>query len=369
MAFKDFLYSGANSAVFFLSRNLKNDNISLWEKYYNKEFLEKFAKMLNFNVEIYSLKAKDFHDKNDEKEATNGEFANAKKELENGKRVAIFTTYQALGVGQNIQYKFDPKKLPNLIKINDFDNKNLEKDWDYIYLEKPTNIFDDEDEKYANQLFATYVYSELAFISNISKAEMDKLFRIIWLGGQNIFAENDKDFVANAVCVVLEQAVGRICRTNYKNPKIYIMYDVDIKKILSRAKHSRFPTKEFEVLYKHIGVNIDKTIKPKDFMPNNVGKNIIKMLIQRDDQKFLQMQVYKEFREFLLKNPTLSRENFNEAKGYFRQGYFAYDEKIDLVFIDKKDIHLSDHIKLDEILPAKLKEIFLAKGYATQIRP
>ncbi len=53
-----------------------------------------------------------------------------KSRLKDGERIFVISTYQGLGIGKNIQYKI----LEN--------NREIEKDFDAIYLDKPTHLLE-----------------------------------------------------------------------------------------------------------------------------------------------------------------------------------------------------------------------------------
>ena len=58
--------------------------------------------------------------------------------LTNGGRVFLLSTYQTMGAGQNIQYPI-PENIP-VVEINDMDYGHGTKDYDGVYLEKPTYL-------------------------------------------------------------------------------------------------------------------------------------------------------------------------------------------------------------------------------------
>lgn len=81
--------------------------------------------------------------------------------MSSGQKVMVVSSYQTLGAGQNIQYKI-PKNYvegKDYISINELDYSDNEKDFDSIYLDKPTNIFVNMNNDLINEeQFIKFIY-------------------------------------------------------------------------------------------------------------------------------------------------------------------------------------------------------------------
>ncbi len=161
-----------------------------------------------------------------------------KQRLENGERIFLLSTYQTMGAGQNIQYEAPYGTEP--VAINDMDYGGRKKDFDAIYLEKPTYILNyfPEGEKIDEEQLLTYLF-EVAYLAEggaISRKE--KRARVRY-GFRRRYKTWDKipsnrhlyssRIVAEHFCRIIIQAVGRLSRTRLKAPVTHILYDETIK--------------------------------------------------------------------------------------------------------------------------------------------
>ncbi|MCF0215420.1 MAG: hypothetical protein HUK21_02985 [Fibrobacteraceae bacterium] len=106
-----------------------------------KDFDSKVSAKNWFDENVAVLDGYDFEKKKDE----------ISSKLSAGKKLFVISTYQTIGAGQNLQYNIPKTLLGGLVNIDKYRTK-LEKDYDGIYLDKPThllvNLFDglsDED--------------------------------------------------------------------------------------------------------------------------------------------------------------------------------------------------------------------------------
>ena len=136
-AYKKFLYNSLNSFVCFLNSIPKNKGTDTKFSIYNIEDInELFFDISNEEVDIRYVKSENF----------DIEMNQIKKELLNGKKCFVITTYQTLGSGKNIQYDI-PNGIEKNMIIND--KERYQKDFDGIYLMCPTNLI--VDIKYDNE--------------------------------------------------------------------------------------------------------------------------------------------------------------------------------------------------------------------------
>jgi hypothetical protein len=184
----------------------------------------------------------------------NDEFKAVLRTLENtAQKVAVITNYQATGAGLSPSYKI--KNTDNLIYIGQkgIDPYQFKTDIDAIYLEQPKSLIGD-----FVSFEQTYEDRNLAIKKNIHDALM--------LHEQGLIAPNDikpmlKSFIATnikssavgelrnfykntqdyrfAVFRFVEQALGRMCRTEWKQSAISIMFDAESDFIETLASDHR----------------------------------------------------------------------------------------------------------------------------------
>ena len=152
----------------------------------------------------------------------------------------MLSSYQTIGAGQNLQYR-KPEDV-DVVQVNDNVRELLEKDFDCIYLEKPTNI--------VVNVFGNNIISEETLVRFIFEMEFlmenNEVSRAAGIHDiKEIFKKSDSSVKANllsnryetcsiqnASLRVLIQAVGRICRTGLKNKNIYIYISIFFQIVL-----------------------------------------------------------------------------------------------------------------------------------------
>lgn len=161
------------------------------------------------------------------------EYDNKKEEiiqkLSSGKKIFVISVYQTIGAGQNLQYRIPANLSDELIQTNDRLSRG-EKDFDAIYLDKPTNLLVNlmnnsiTEEEFIKYLFHTEFLQETSEISTSDTfSHVKKVFRF-YISGYN----DNKQFAINLYncksvtmfsARVIIQAVGRICAP-IRNEKI-----------------------------------------------------------------------------------------------------------------------------------------------------
>ena len=151
------------------------------------------------------------------------------KKLTNGEKLFVISVYQTIGAGQNLQYDIPDAVRDSLIQTNSW-NRSTKKDFDAIYLDLPTNltvnIWNDSHigtEDFVKYIFETEYLQENGEISdeiarqNIKEAFGRSFCRKKFMGK----TYKDKPSVCYYATKQIVQAIGRICRTNMKQPDIY----------------------------------------------------------------------------------------------------------------------------------------------------
>lgn len=173
---------------------------------------------------LYSINSEDY-------DAKRAEFI---QRLSKGEKLFVISSYNTVGAGQNLQYKAPGNAT--IVAVNDYDRGDMEKDFDCIYLEKPTNLLVNVDSKKGIEAedLIRFVYQmeflmERGEVSRKDGIAVIKDAFICFSGGYTFSGKKGEpyktDSVNNYALRTLIQAVGRICRTGLKNPDIYIYVD------------------------------------------------------------------------------------------------------------------------------------------------
>lgn len=81
-----------------------------------------------------------------------------KDKLKAGKRVFVVSTYQTLGAGQNLQYKYDDNYEGLLETINENTYGQKQKDFEALFLDKPTNMFVNMNSNPTEEQLLKFIY-------------------------------------------------------------------------------------------------------------------------------------------------------------------------------------------------------------------
>lgn len=358
----------------------------------NWSFLRKVFKAISEDVdETYDkdvaivLDSTDFDNKKDD----------ILKKLTDGKRRFVLSTYQTIGAGQNLQYDI-PESLQNkLVHTNKF-NERKQKDFDAIYLEKPTNIVVN---MYKSEVsiedVGHYIYQCEYLCDNweITKSQKDTNIRAAFekLRGKDaiLYSISDTKSTKIAATKCLIQAVGRICRTNMKNEHIYIFAHDEISDVLyypiidDESKNFNWEFRAFvEALRKkqisEIPAEIDIIEKAVD-VSSRTNRQIQKML----NFKFWNnenINQWQRLRDYVLQHPTLTRDEWAKIqwKNFYiempnenNKVYYKTDNdffKTEIAFSDQQEFfeESSLSVNLQTLLKLKgLRSYFEQMNYAT----
>ena len=280
----------------------------------------------------------------------------------------------------------------------------MEKDFDCIYLEKPTNLLVNVDSKKGIEAedLIRFVYQmeflmERGEVSRKDGIAVIKDAFICFSGGYTFSGKKGEpyktDSVNNFAIRTLIQAVGRICRTGLKNPDIYIYVDNTILTDYDLSiVEQRMLNPEFAELVKvgktyfngQANENLDIAV-----MENRAGTLALKAMqiineLKRnwtDDS----IDYWKALRELCLMRPTLSRKNVEHNSQYQLVYMCAPGEITAYSYEQEGDYNKNITIKFDGSLPQKMSEdevhlkeimqipgvkaLFEKHGYATSFVP
>lgn len=172
------------------------------------------------------------------------EFEKKKEEIQSllkeGKKVFVITTYATMGAGQNIHYEYDFNS-GSTIKINNLKYNLAKKDFDAIYLEIPSNIIVNNYRKIdTDEDFVKYIY-QIKFLQEAGDYRPYEILSKIRVAFKNRETGDGFDYIKNrhtvsflfAYARIVQQAIGRICRTANKNKNIYIFYQSGLEKYIA----------------------------------------------------------------------------------------------------------------------------------------
>lgn len=223
---KAFILNDSVKSFLCLNNKLPQENKGLFDIKLLEEFADAIIKLygikgLKGKELLYSINSEDY-------DAKRAEFI---QRLSKGEKLFVISSYNTVGAGQNLQYKAPGNAT--IVAVNDYDRGDMEKDFDCIYLEKPTNLLVNVDSKKGIEAedLIRFVYQmeflmERGEVSRKDGIAVIKDAFICFSGGYTFSGKKGEpyktDSVNNFAIRTLIQAVGRICRTGLKNPDIYI---------------------------------------------------------------------------------------------------------------------------------------------------
>ena len=325
-----------------------------------------------------------------------------KRRLSSGEKIFVMSAYNTVGAGQNLQYTI-PNGVPTE-KINQIPRKESEKDFDGIYLEKPTNLLVNikkglENKDLVRSIFQTEflmergeisLYTAEGYIKNAFKCyaegKADSQYKT------NLYSSPS---VKNSGLRTLIQAVGRICRTSYKNKNINIYIDDDILAEYNfETIAGRMLNPEFKAIVDYCikqGCNTDKIdeIAIYEHRAEIVSAQSMKKIDEL--KKFsgeVSIQAWQDLREMLLMRPTFSQQEMEERnkkklkfiyleapskiKSYTYEQQNDYKSDIKIKFDNSLNQIVSENdVQLENVINGipGLKGYFKSKHYASSFTP
>ena len=273
------------------------------------------------------------------------------KRLGNGERLFVISVYQTIGAGQNLQYPIPKARKGELIAVNDRPGKD-KKDFDAIYLDRPTNLLTQLSANLAEDAFVRYLFDAEMLQENAeisvkqATAHIKKAFRCY--STQNIsneYAEslyNCRSVILLATRVII-QAVGRMCRTNMKPKDIFVFAD---SKLAERMDCSvcdgRMFNREFFALMNalnaascgHSDVQTAALQNEAQLKSIRANKYINSML--REAWTENRIACWKQLREMVLAHPTLSADQFDD-KGIAYNFYIEMPQEDNRIYYTQEE--------------------------------
>lgn len=317
-------------------------------------------------------------------------------ELTRKTKLFVISVYATLGAGQNLQYNI-PKNSKKLVRTNDY-KANLQKDFDAIYLDKPTNVLVNLSGNISQNDFIKYLYQVEFLQENIELSMKDALGCVRRAFSTYSFKKpaNFKDPIYDTksyrcyVTRMIIQAIGRICRTNMKHKKIHIYADSQIADVIDYGViEGRLLNKEFLKLVEECR----KIGKPKDWEIQYIDKADLKSVrVNKDILNLLsggwnpyKIGKWRELRNLALQHPTMSKSDVESnfiASNYYvqlpKKGNFLYYKQegdynnVHVSFDSQKDFicESAEKTRLDKMLAIEgVREFFIENHYATDFEP
>lgn len=394
---KLFILNDSVKSFLCLTNKLPQENKGLFDI----KLLEDFADAIIKFYGIKGLKGKNLlYSINSE--GYDAKRAKVVQRLSNGEKIFVISSYNTVGAGQNLQYKAPVNAM--IVAVNNYDRGDLEKDFDCIYLEKPTNLLVNVDSKKGIEAedLVRFVYQmeflmERGEVSRKAGIAVIKDAFICFNGGLTFSGKKGEpyktDSVNNFAIRTLIQAVGRICRTGLKNPDIYIYVDDTILRDYDFSSvEQRMLNPEFAELVK-VGKAYFNGQANKN-LDVAVMENCARILALKAMQIINELKrnwtddsidYWKALRELCLMRPTLSRKNVEYNSQYQLVYMCAPGEITSYSYEQEGDYNNNINIKFDGSLPQKMsedevhlkeimqipgvKELFEKHGYATSFVP
>ena len=310
------------------------------------------------------------------------------KNLSNEERVFLVSSYQTLGAGQNIQYKIPNNFVKGLdyFSINDLDYQDNYKDFDAIYVDKPTNVFVNmNNEIIEEDQFIRYVY-QVKVLEESGDISTEAAYRYIKEGFETYHGIKFNSFSTPAnsknlrlhTAKLIQQAMGRICRTRNKSKNIHIYYDnallEELKGVKKHYKHVLL-NPEFSKFLDQIEDSVDNSqsdLENRAEFINKSSKSYIKKLLN-----FKNDNIYKweNLRDQLLRYPTIDSptETYSAYIELPSQNIkYSYDEENKRFGFNSVvgNIVGEGATNLRELLQIpRVRDFFIQKNYATSFIP
>lgn len=317
--------------------------------------------------------------------------------LAKGEKIFVISVYQTIGAGQNLQYDIPAELRDSLIKINDLEPSS-QKDFDGIYLEKPTNLTVNLNtaEEFTTEMLVKFIFEtkylqEGAEISgNDSKENIKNAFSRCFMKKRVPYKGYKTESVGFYATKQIVQAIGRLCRTNMKQKHIYIFADSEIYQLF-QADIADNQLLNFETLtlidalkkYGEPDTTGSNLIYLAEHRSNVVNKSIHSILHEKWTDK--NMRQWTELRDLALRLPTASEDDYKNhflitqyyVKVANTMNKYYYSQKNDyqiatVSFSPSKNTNLEvseQSAKLDRImLFGEIRQYFESMGWATTFK-
>ena len=279
---------------------------------------------------------------------TSSNFDETKKQicerLKKGEKLIIFSSYQTVGAGQNLQYPVNESYRDNIVTLpHSYDYENEERDIDSIYLDDITylteNINDVKHFDLKRNMYHLMQVMECFGNYEISVETKRELIKAGFNSLQNIHPKcnvslNDAQSIKLHVTRDVIQAVGRMGRTCLRNKHISIyIYEKVLRQLDYNTLMAEFNSEEVKAIgkklkTKEVTLSVDNQLQLALLRANTISIQVSGKILSTVKRSFKgewsenDMRLWKELRELVLKHPTANEEDLSDGdlRAYYING-------------------------------------------------
>ena len=341
------------------------------------------------------------------------------KRLENGEKLIIFSSYQTVGAGQNLQYPVNDSYRDNIVTLpHSYNYEKEERDIDSVYLDDITylteNINDVKHFDLRRNMYHLMQVMECFGNYEISVETKRELIKAGFNSLQNIppkcnVSLNDAQSIKLHITRDVIQAIGRMGRTCLRNKHITIyIYEKVLRQLDHKTLMSEFNSEEVKAIGRKLNkqetsaYTDDKQLQLAMLRANTISVQVSGKILSTVKRNFKgewsenDMRLWKELRELVLKHPTVNDEDLvdDDLRAYYINGvqpmskyFFSVNDNsyrnIHVWFADEDSFRKSkqiikddngrlvvhkcseDDARLQTLLNIKgVREMFKKRGYA-----
>ena len=264
--------------------------------------------------------------------------------LKNGEKLIIFSSYQTVGAGQNLQYPVNESYRDNVVTLpHSYNYEKEERDIDSIYLDDITylteNINDIKHFDIKRNMYHLMQVMECFGNYEISVEAKRELVKAGFNSLQNILPKcnvslNDAQSIKFHVTRDVIQAVGRMGRTCLRNKHISIyIYEKVLRQLDYNTLMAEFNSEEVKAIGKKLKTKevtacIDNQLQLAMLRANTISIQVSGKILSTVKRNFKgewsdnDMRLWKELRELVLKHPTANEEDLadDDLRAYYING-------------------------------------------------
>ena len=264
--------------------------------------------------------------------------------LKNGEKLIIFSSYQTVGAGQNLQYPVNESYRDNVVTLpHSYNYEKKERDIDSIYLDDITflteNINDIKHFDIKRNMYHLMQVMECFGNYEISVEAKRELVKAGFNSLQNILPKcnvslNDAQSIKFHVTRDVIQAVGRMGRTCLRNKHISIyIYEKVLRQLDYNTLMAEFNSEEVKAIGKKLKTKevtacIDNQLQLAMLRANTISIQVSGKILSTVKRNFKgewsdnDMRLWKELRELVLKHPTANEEDLadDDLRAYYING-------------------------------------------------
>ena len=264
--------------------------------------------------------------------------------LKNGEKLIIFSSYQTVGAGQNLQYPVNESYRDNVVTLpHSYNYEKEERDIDSIYLDDITylteNINDIKHFDIKRNMYHLMQVMECFGNYEISVEAKRELVKAGFNSLQNILPKcnvslNDAQSIKFHVTRDVIQAVGRMGRTCLRNKHISIyIYEKVLRQLDYNTLMAEFNSEEVKAIGKKLKTKevtacIDNQLQLAMLRANTISIQVSGKILStvkrsiKGEWSDNDMRLWKELRELVLKHPTANEEDLadDDLRAYYING-------------------------------------------------